>query len=190
MGFPPRAQGAGALPQAASVPAVERGRPPLPAPTPEVEQLTLATDGSAVTINDVYCAGWGLTVADPSRPRLLDFCGPVMLDPGSDFFGASALTNNTGELTGLLQAFQWLISYGCGRQCTLMYDSEYAYGMVTGAWQARSNYSLVISARDLFRRVSNYVSFIHIDSHTGNLLNERADTLALAGAYQCNQPVR
>ena len=105
------------------------------------------------------------------------------MNPGAEFFGAIALTNNTGELTGLLQAFRWIIAYGGKRRCTILYDSEYAHGTITGAMQARSNYSLVISARDFFRRIASYVSFINIDSHTGNLLNERADALALAGAH-------
>lgn len=70
-----RAERPGAWPQTASAPTAEPGRPPLPAPTREVEPSTPAADGSAATINDIYCADWGLMVAGPSRPCLLVFVG-------------------------------------------------------------------------------------------------------------------
>ena len=56
-------------------------------------------------------AGWGATAArreaDSSPKVTADLWGPVVTDPESPyFFGCTAGTNNTGEITGIEQALR------------------------------------------------------------------------------------
>jgi len=64
------------------------------------------------------------------------------------------------------------------------YDSDYAANLVQRIYRPSCNFSLVIATRDAFDALRPFyqVSWNHVFSHTGDLLNERADLLAKVGA--------
>ena len=147
--------------------------------------LTIATDGSATSDSNGAVAGWGFTVADPMLPLCLDFYGPVITVPThAHYLGATVCTNNTGELSGFINACNWAANFCPGRICQLLYDSTYAFGIASGGQRPKTNFRLAITARDCYRRLmaTTTTTFRHIDSHTGDTLNERADRLAAVGA--------
>ena len=98
-----------------------------------------------------------------------------------------AATNNTGELTAIVEALRWVLyapgarSYG---EVVLWYDSEYAYGQVSGENKARRNVLLVRNARLMRGRVEQLVRlrFLHVKGHSGVHGNEAADRAAERGA--------
>ena len=99
-------------------------------------------------------------------------CGRVVanpLDPGYD--GATRASNNTGELTALLQAVRWEASQGSVGPVLFCVDSIYAIAMATGRWVPRRK------NRELARRVQveyarlrasrgyDAVSILHVRAH-------------------------
>ena len=161
-------------------------------PTPlcrpiDISALVVSFDGSyTLDATGVSSrAGWGFTVAAPSSGFLADFCGPVVVSPFADFFiGAERATNNTAELSALTYALRW-VSYFTG-SCTVIieFDSTYAANVGRRLYRAASNFALVLSARAAVDAAGaeRVLQWSHIDSHTGNLLNDRADGLAKFGA--------
>ena len=82
----------------------------MPVPPAEITKWNIFTDGSGLEPGK---AGWGVAIfADgPSnwgeRP-LYQLCGPVIIDRQSHLFlGAEVATNNTGELTAMMEALLW-----------------------------------------------------------------------------------
>ena len=71
---------------------------------------SIFTDGSA-SVRPPFSAGWGFHVCTlEPRVTLYEDCGPVILQSDSpDYRGAIRLTNNAGELTALIRAFQWIL---------------------------------------------------------------------------------
>ena len=109
--------------------------------------------------------------------------------------GADSLTNNSGELWALAEAFLWLRDESGDEKSlsvTLIYDSEVAKGLVTEPWAPQSHLKLVSLLRDLYVEAcdSRLVSWVHVRSHGRETdpakqhllpLNERADRLAERG---------
>ena len=96
------------------------------------------------------------------------------------------LSNNVAELAAVTIALEWLRTAGVRGQVVLFYDSDYSRNITTGEWKPRSNFKLAARAKRAYRAIldiaSLHVGWHHIDSHTGCLLNERADKLAARGA--------
>ncbi len=120
----------------------------------------------------------------------MDFAGPVVTCPQAAFFaGAKAPTNNTGELTGLLRALTWLAAAWSESAFAIApvrfeYDSDYAANMSRRVWRPKENVVLILAVRRQLDIVSRRapVAWKHVFSHTGDLLNDRADLLAKVGA--------
>ena len=113
---------------------------------------------------------------------MFDFCGPTILDcsaPG--FLGARRHTNNVGEVAALLLALRW-VKANSVRKATILYDSEYAAGVINRRFRAKSNLSLVLAARLAYDQVAQAIALVHVDAHTGHHMNERADTLTNCGS--------
>ena len=81
----------------------------------------------------------------------------------------------------MLLALRW-VKANTVRRATILYDSEYAAGVITRRFRARSNLSLILAARLAFDEVAQAVTLVHVDAHTGHHMNERADTLAKCGS--------
>ena len=167
---------------------VPAGRPILEA------DFVVFTDGSYTPRCDAApaLAGWGFCVLGAVGDRVLDFCGPVVLhDAGGDGipFRAERLSNNTAELSAIGHALLWLRTMPSSTRVAICSDSCYAIRVTEGKWAIRANFELALEVKHLLRRTRNGIQcdLIHVDAHSGNTWNDRADSLAKIGA-ECGQP--
>ena len=137
------------------------------------------TDGSG----QGGAAGWGWVAVAAGR-EVQARRGPVVVGADSvGWRGAERATNNTGELTAVLEAIEWAIGKGL-REVVIRYDSEYAAHMTRGDWQARVNKLLIEQSRRALERAKKAgceVGWKHVKGHSGDRWNDRADVLADAG---------
>ena len=120
-----------------------------------------------------------MVVAQPNA-GITDYWAPVITVPSHpQFIGAVQLTNNSAELSGAFWAL-WVTSKLPPGDFVLGYDSEYSRNATTGAWKARCNARLAAACKQLLNRIAatHKITWRHIDSHTGDILNERVDRSA------------
>ena len=120
------------------------------------------------------------------------FCGPVTTRPNDNhYLGATQLTNNSAELAGGIVALQAALALVPAGPVVIGYDSEYARQVITGGWRPRRNARLAAKARCLLQQLSSThgVTWRHVDSHTGDYLNELADSLASLGSDGTIRPL-
>jgi ribonuclease HI len=141
-------------------------------------------------------AGWGFVVV--KRVSIFDHkaghviheaWGRVVTDSlRGQYRGAEKGSNNTAELTAVLEAMLW-ISDRRKREsierAAIFTDSKYAKMMISGQWKFdlpddTENRELVKACREVFEEVDPRLR--HVAGHAGNLHNERADVLARRGA--------
>ena len=120
-----------------------------------------------------------------------------MTDPKEkEFIGATAHTNNTGELTAMHKALSDALMRPAGGGREIIWsDSLYTINMTTGRWRPRCprNREIVASTRGLWRRLQRQrdteVELRHVRSHTRVPGNELADWLAEIGRMEGGRPV-
>lgn len=102
-----------------------------------------------------------------------------------DYIGATAHTNNTGELTAMHRALRRAAGMPAGRERTVIEsDSLYTIHMTTGKWLPRKQRNREIISllrgmwRDLQRKRPGEVTLKHVRSHILVPGNELADELA------------
>jgi len=137
-------------------------------------------------------AGWGAWIAQKMTSRsllhtrsgnllpLADLWGPVPTDETDDFFcGCSVASNNTGELTGMLNALLWARRQGGDEAFAICYDSVYAKNVTTGFWKPRKNKGIAKMCADALKaeceRRDGGVHFVHVKGHSGDVGNDKAD---------------
>lgn len=116
-------------------------------------------------------------------------CGPVLCDQfydldTADFLGAVEGTNNTGELTAIAMAAKLAIALDYNGTVKVYYDFKYAAKAAQGLDLTKSNHTLVEATRLLTCEAAKrgvIFGYIHINSHTGDHLNDLADNLAKLG---------
>ena len=159
--------------------------------------LCAYADGSKRT--SLATAGWGVAIVqrDTSTERdhvdlgtlVTELFGPVITSKKSNLFlGASAQTNNTGELTAIGETLLWFTHHRPHPQCprlAILTDSDYCFKLFTG--KSHSTSALVkncLSLLSLCKESAPGISvhFIKVASHTGVHWNDRADQLANSGA--------
>lgn len=167
---------------------------PGPAVVPPLNKdLNIYTNGSGGP-NEQMGAGWGFAAYDGNHdfnfPCAKSY-GPVIVEPWCPcFLGATAHTNNTAEISAMVEALLWveeLADSHAGEELmrvVMYYDSEYAASTVRGMWQGRCNMELANNAKLVVQRVRGKVQLVwkHVYGHTGNEGNELADRLADRGA--------
>ena len=176
--------------------AVSRTRPKAaspPAPLP-ANALVVYTDGAGPeSWWGRQTAGWGFTVVtggngndDAAADETHSRCGHVVTDaqqPG--YIGAERPTNNTGELTAIAQALEYILADRSGRPVLVRYDSLYAGNMAAGKWRPRKNKVLVSHVRRLWTRAHTHLHgrlwTSHVYGHSNHQWNDRADALASQG---------
>jgi ribonuclease HI len=95
-------------------------------------------------------------------------------------------TNQTGELTGVIEALLWLLHH-CSNQgeAIMLIDSLYAANMNEGVWNAENsrNKDLVMLGRRIMEEVrrTRDVTFVHTKGHSADGGNDRADLLVQWG---------
>ena len=166
--------------------------------------LTIATDGSGRRDGR---AGYGVTArwlapdedpakpiappltdgSPPRQPTLIEHYGPVVTDATSHMWiGASAATNNTGELTAIYVALQTARAHAePGDTVRVLPDSMIALCTTTGAWKPKKNKALAGRNAKLLSALKARgitVHFTHVRAHRQHHMNERADRLADLGA--------
>lgn len=178
----------------------EEGVPPHPGP--DEDTLDLYTDGSCPQ-NDLdlhaieRMAGWGsLAVApgqdeDDSRVILAELWGPVVTSPDCQYYiGAEVSSNNTGELSAIIEILAWVLHYAYALPFSPNYpirvcsDSQYAMDALQGITRVTTNRLLVRTGQAILAAVQCYrnVTFKKVKGHSGQLFNTRADELAGVGA--------
>ena len=122
----------------------------------------------------------------PQLSRRTVVCGHVVTDaqqPG--YTGAERPTNNTGELTAIAQALEYILADRSGRPVLVRYDSLYAGNMAAGKWRPRKNKVLVSHVRRLWTRAHTHLHgrlwTSHVYGHSNHQWNDRADALASQG---------
>ena len=139
-------------------------------------------------------ARWLAPDEDPSlppladaEPTLIEHYGPVVTDATSHMWiGASAATNNTGELTAIYVALQTARAHAePGDTVRVLPDSMIALCTTTGAWKPKKNKALAGRNAKLLSALKARgitVHFTHVRAHRQHHMNERADRLADLGA--------
>jgi len=160
-----------------------------PSPSPwrlvsQREDILVAIDGSSFVHDEESFSGWGFTVSWCRFPNLLDFCGPTQLDPqGLGHIGAGLHSNNVAELSAVYYALRFVCLNCANANVIVYYDSEYAAAVTRRIWRAHANFALVLRARAALDAVaSTSITWTKVASHTGDMLNDRADLLAKCGA--------
>ena len=113
--------------------------------------------------------------------------GPVITTEAHlAFSGARTHSNNTGEMTAMIDAFSFLGQRGPvardANSC-IYFDSKYAAGVCLGTIQARTHVQLALACQQSMLSVQHRLrpTMQHVYGHTGNLGNECADHAAARG---------
>ena len=159
--------------------------------------IEIYVDGSADFVGSwprlQAAAGWGFHVVHGgNRQGAGTSCfhsyGPVVLDADCSWYvGADRRTNNSAELTAMIEALEFVLflhQRGLSAPVDIGYDSKYAADAILGFSRICHNRCLIERGRCLVAAVRRRltVAFFHIASHKGHVWNERADGLAKLGA--------
>ena len=160
------------------------------------DSLVLYMDGSHDSRKPQAVAGFGFSGVrggngddDMDARVVVAAAGPVVIDAKSAvFLGATRHTNNTGELTGLIESIRWALECDTRKDTAVLLrpDSELAIGWTIGDLAAGANAALVQTAQryyaDLMRQRGGRVYWQHVKGHSGHIRNDHVDALATEGA--------
>ncbi len=157
-----------------------------------MKRIHIYADGSCMNIDGAARAGWGIVIVQGDdglgrgRGTIIEEThGVVQTDPESEAWdGALLASNNTAELTALLEALRWTMQYEGGEEVMIRCDSMYAMEIAEERWKAKANLELVDVVRAALSaaRVGRDVDLNHVRGHEGHRWNERADHLARSAA--------
>ena len=171
---------------------IDRGDDPGECPYGEgriPEARHIYTDGSG---DPTRKAGWAAIVyaVPPQRPVTPDYIlyGPVLTEVWDPLYiGAEDGTNNTGELTAIAEACQWLLdthsdtdAEGKPVPAVIHYDSEYARDIAVRVAVPHSNKKLAETVATLVEQVREIreLGFKHVKGHSQDIGNDTADKYA------------
>ena len=132
---------------------------------------------------DAASAG-DFTAGDAEVTARADLWGPVVTNGRAPcFFGADKGTNNTGEITGVIQVLLWLMHCAGDGDAIILCDSCYAMDAIEDRMVIRSNVKLIAMAQSLLAqaREQRTVTFTHVKGHSTDGGNSRADELVQWG---------
>ena len=124
-------------------------------------------------------AGWGW--CSRQQDHWITACGPVVTSTAnSGYVGATVGSNNTGEVSAIIEALLCAVEHEYAR-VQVHTDSQWSINVITGKWRAKSNKTLVETAKKLAYKAGVTVHFHWVKGHAGHEGNEKADALAEAG---------
>lgn len=156
------------------------------APLATAHQHLYYTDGSATT-QPRPRSGWGFLYFEDAHLRA-EVGGAVLTNPiHQDWCGARLHTNNTAEISAMIQVFKHALTTHPTEDLELRYDSTLAAGLAQGTLEPTSNLELAASLRYLVTRFEEHATatFTHVRAHQGEWWNERVDSLAKRGSIFC-----
>jgi ribonuclease HI len=154
----------------------ERGRAPRAgkarggkSASPSAGPAASIPEGAVIVYADGACSG------NPGPAGV----GVVMIDANgrrelSAYLGEA--TNNIAELTAILLAADAIEDKQT--PVRIHTDSQYAIGVLTKGWKAKANVALIGKVRAALAPFKD-LQMIHVRGHSGVVLNERADALAV-----------
>ena len=146
------------------------------------------TDGGARVVDGETLGGW--SVISRSLHRRIDVMfGPVVTTEAHlAFSGAKTQSNNTAEMTAMIEALSFLGPHGPvarDEQSCIRYDSQHAVGVCLGTIQARTHVQLALACQRsmIYAQHRLRLTMQHVYGHTGNLGNECTDHAAALGTF-------
>ena len=129
-------------------------------------------------------AGWGF--AAYLMEEVIDNFGAVSMQTDSPLYiGAKECTNNTAELSAIIEAMIWALERAELEDGVvhILYDSRYAAESIMGVSHPKVNKKLVYMGRIVKEKLlaRSSIRWTWVKRHQGDLGNERADALADLG---------
>ena len=155
--------------------------------------LAIYTDGSATP--NRTSAGWGAVIvlhtdARPSPTHdtgllLATLYGPVSTSPDQPrYFGAYQLTNNTGELSAIINALHWFQTQAPPHYNAYLFtDSQWSLNAALRVYSPTKNVLLAQAATNALQlvRLTRHATIAYVKAHSNFLWNEYADRMANLG---------
>ena len=138
-------------------------------------------------MNGETFAGWGVIARSP-RGTIDVMFGPVVTTEAHPaFLGARAHSNNTAEMTAVIEALYFLGPRGSvarNEEACIYDDSKHAAGVCLGTIQARSRVQLALACQRsiLCAQHRLRLTMQHVYGHAETLGNECADHAAALGS--------
>lgn len=131
-------------------------------------ELIAFVDGSFDVKSGSY--GFGCVIVDDRQNR-------TQLNGKAAKAEAATARNVAGELSATMTAIKYAAEHGC-KKLTVYHDYEGIEKWYNGKWKAQS--FVAVAYLDFVRKYRPLVSvsFVKVEAHTGNTLNEEADRLA------------
>ena len=145
------------------------------------------TDGCTRLVDGATSTGWS-AIARSRHGRIDIMFGPVITTEAHlAFSGARNHSNNTAEMSAMLEALCFLGPHGpvARNANSCIYDhSKQAAGNWLGTMRAHTHVQLALACQQSILKVQQrlLLTTLHVYGHTGNLGNERADHAAALGA--------
>ena len=151
----------------------------------------ICTDGGTRVVDGETLAGWGVISRSP-HGRIDVMFGPVVTTEAHlAFSGGKTQSNNTAEMTAMIEALSFLGPHGPvarDEQSCIFYDSQYAAGVCLGTIQARAHVQLALACQRsmICAQHKLRLTMQHVYGHSGNLGNECADHAAALRTFGLN----
>ena len=148
---------------------------------------SIFSDGGTHVVGGETFAGW-CVIARSLHGRIDIMFGPVITtDAHPAFSGARTHSNNTAEMSAMIEALSFLGPRGpVARdvESCVYHDSKHAAGVSLGTIQARTHVQLALACQQsmLCTQHRLRLTMQHVYGHTGNLGNECSDHAAALGA--------
>ena len=146
------------------------------------------SDGCTRVVDGETLAGWCVIARSPHGRIDVMFGAVVTTEAHLAFSGARAHSNNTAEMTAMVEALSFLGPHGPvarDEESCVFYDSKHAAGVCLGTIQARTHVQLALACQRSMICAQHRLRLTmqHVYGHTGNLGNECADHAAALGTF-------